>query len=63
MKISQAINILQKAMEENGDIELLENENFAVRNIIVRVPSEGELKYWGCDPNDKTPIAQVIADN
>ncbi len=63
MKISEAIQKLQKALQENGDIDLLENENFPVADIIVRVPSEGELKYWGCDPNDKTPIAQVIADN
>lgn len=63
MKISEAIAKLQKLQAENGDIELLENENFPVADIIARIPTEGELKYWGCDPNDKTPIAQVIADN
>ena len=63
MKLSEAISKMQQLLEANGDIDLLENENFPVLDIIVRVPSKGELEYWGCDPNDKTPIAQVIADS
>lgn len=63
MKLSEALAKIEKAIKEHGDIELLENENFPVADIIVRIPSEGELRYWGCDPNDKTPIAQIIADN
>jgi hypothetical protein len=63
MKLSEAISKMQQLLEANGDIDLLENENFPVRDIIARVPSKGELEYWGCDPNDKTPIAQIIADN
>lgn len=63
MKLSEALAKIEKAIKEHGDIELLENENFPVADIIVRIPSEGELRYWGCDPNDKTPIAQIIADS
>ena len=63
MKLSEALAKIEKDIKEHGDIELLENENFPVADIIVRIPSEGELRYWGCDPNDKTPIAQIIADN
>ena len=63
MKLSEALAKIEKAIKEHGDIELLENENFPVADIIVRIPSERELRYWGCDPNYKTPIAQIIADN
>jgi hypothetical protein len=63
MKLSEALAKIEKAIKEHGDIELLENENFQVADIIVRVPTESELRYWGCDPADKTPIAQIIADN
>lgn len=63
MKISEAIATLQEIQAVHGDIDLLENESFLVADIIVRVPSEAELRYWGCDPTDKAPIAQIIACN
>ena len=63
MKLSESIALQQKLLEEHGDIDLLDAEDWNILELKVEQATVGQLKYWGMDPNEPFKFVRLVPDN
>ena len=62
MKLSQMIERAQVLLENLGDVDVLDNEDFNIENLEFEKAHEGQLKFWGMDPNQEYFFVRITSD-
>lgn len=63
MKLSESIAAQQKLLEEHGDLDLLDGEDWPIARFKVEQASEGQLQYWGMDLKVPFKFVRIVPDN
>ena len=62
MKLSESIALQQKLLEQHGDLELLDGEDWPISNLVVETATEGQKCYWGMNPNEEFKFIRIVPD-
>jgi hypothetical protein len=62
MKLSDLIKQAQATMDEHGDLDVLDHDEYSIGSIEVADATPSQLKWWGQPPDEPFRYAQIISE-
>ncbi len=63
MKLSESIARQQALLEKHGDLDLLDGEDWPIKDLEVQEASKEQLHFWGMNPKEPYKFVRIKPDN